>query len=52
MVVPAVVNMLISLVGFLTGLRWKGPAAKQGMTADSAETQARTEQLTEVVQEG
>ena len=52
MVVPAVVNMLLLLVGFLSGLRWKGAAAKQGMTADSPETQARPEQLAEVVQKG
>jgi hypothetical protein len=33
MVVPAIVNMVLLLVGFLTGLRWKSPDANQEMTA-------------------
>jgi hypothetical protein len=52
MVVPAIVNMLLLLGGFLTGLRWKGPRANREMTGDSAAKQAGIEQLTEVVQKG
>ena len=35
MVVPAILNVLLSLVGFLTGLHWKSPGANQEMTGDS-----------------
>jgi len=35
MVVPAIVNMLLVLSGFLTGLRWKGPIRQQGRHASS-----------------
>jgi hypothetical protein len=52
MVVPAIVDMLLLLVGFLTGLRWKSPGDNRGITGDSAASQARIEQLTEVVQKG
>jgi hypothetical protein len=54
MVVPAIVNMLLLLSGFLTGLRWKSPTANREMTGDSAAKgrHARIEQLTEVVQKG
>jgi hypothetical protein len=40
MVALAIVNMLLLLVGFLTGLRKKSPAANQGMAGDSAASQA------------
>jgi hypothetical protein len=49
MVVPAIVNMLLLRVGFLTGLRWKSPGDNREMTSDSAASQARIEQLPEVV---
>jgi hypothetical protein len=52
MVVPAIVNMVLLLVGFLTGLRWKSPGDNREMTGDSAASQARIEQLAEVVQKG
>ena len=40
MVVLALVNMLLLLAGFLTGLRKKSPAANQGMAGDSRANQA------------
>jgi hypothetical protein len=40
MVVLAIVNMLVLLVGFLSGLRKKGPAANQGMAGDQQANQA------------
>jgi hypothetical protein len=52
MAVPAIVNMLLLLSGFLAGLRWKSPRANRELTGDSAARQARIEQLTEVVQKG
>lgn len=36
MVLLAIVNMLLLLVGFLTGLRKKSPATNRGMVGDSA----------------
>jgi hypothetical protein len=36
MVLPAIINMLLLLVGFLTGLRKKSPAANRGIAGDSA----------------
>ena len=44
MVVPAFVNMLLLLSGFLTGLGWKSPIREQGRHASS--------NFTEVVQKG
>jgi hypothetical protein len=52
MVVVAMVNMLLLLVGFRHGLRQKGPAADRGTAGDSAAKASCTEQLTEVVQKG
>jgi hypothetical protein len=49
MVVPAIVNMLLLRVGFLTELRWKSPGDNREMTGDSAASQARIEQPPEVV---
>jgi len=43
MVVLAMVNMLLLLVGFLFGLRKKGPDANQRMAGDSTANQACTE---------
>jgi len=40
MVVLAMVNMLLLLVGFLAGLRKKSPAANRGMADDSPANQA------------
>ncbi len=40
MVVLAIVNMLLLLVGFLTGPRKKGTADNQGIAGDSAANQA------------
>ncbi|HXM20652.1 MAG TPA: hypothetical protein VN948_05245 [Terriglobales bacterium] len=36
MVLPVIVNMLLLLAGFLTGLRKKSPAANRGIAGDSA----------------
>lgn len=44
MVVLAMVNMLLLLAGFLTGLRKKRPDANRGITGDSAANQACVEQ--------
>jgi hypothetical protein len=50
MVVVAVVNMLLSLVGFLPGLHKKSPAANRRL--GSAANQSRSESLNEVLQKG
>ena len=42
MVLLAIVNMLLLLVGFVTGLRKTGPATRREMAGDSA-NQARIE---------
>jgi len=52
MVVLAMVDMLLVLVGFRHGLRQKGPAADREIAGDSAAKPAGSEQLTEVVQKG
>jgi hypothetical protein len=43
MVVLAMVNMLLLLVGFLTGLRKKSPVANRGIAGDSAANEAHIE---------
>ena len=43
MVVLAIVNMLLLLIGFFTGLRKKSPHANQGMAGGSAANRACTE---------
>jgi hypothetical protein len=52
MVVLPIVNMLLSLVGFLAPWRKKSPVANRELAGDSAAILARTEQLTEVAQKG
>ena len=44
MIVLAIVNLLLLLVGFLTGLPKKSSGANQGMPGDSAANQACLEQ--------
>ena len=43
MVVLAMVNMLLLLVGFLSGLRKKSPAANQQVSGESVASQAYIE---------